>query len=513
MANAPQMKIPIGADTSDFDKGAKKVKQEMRDLDKVSTDAFNAIGNALGVDVGRIQQFSSALSGLGRNFSKAGSEGSSALSKVGGAITKVGAGVAGLGLAAAVAAFKQLNAEADAFEATIQGGVIKAQTEAFTSTFSQALRDQREVGSTVASWRQDLKEIWALMKGAVSTGFDMGRLRDATQLAGRAKEIATELYNLDIQRKENSVRVAELEAKIAEMREIISDTTASAADRAEALADAQQLIKDKLQLQLPIAQRQRDLLIEYNKLASSSQKEYDAEIAARIQVNNLLAQQSTEQRSLNRQQAQINNLLREENELRSKRRGENVEAIEAGPMLNNQVTIPVVPIIPPEAKAQLVSDLMDITSQVEDFAVSMVGAFGELFADMATGEDAWGNFANAALSAFGDMAIAVGKIAIETGLASAGIKAAIQLGNPYVAIAAGAALVALGAAVKAGLSNVASGNYSANANVASSNGYSATTSDYEQREVTVNVTGTLEADGDQLVAVINNTNRKSYYGT
>lgn len=351
------------------------------------------------------------------------------------------------------------------------------------------------------------------MKGAVSTGFDMGRLRDATQLAGRAKEIATELYNLDVQRKENSVTVAELDAKIAEMREIISDTTASAADRAEALADAQQLIKDKLQLQLPIAERQRDLLIEYNGLASTAVKEYDAEIAAKIQVNNLQAQASTEQRSLNRYQAQLNNLLREENELRSKRRGENVEAIEAGPMLNNQVTIPVVPIIPPEAKAQLASDLMDITSQVEDFAVSMVGAFGELFADMATGEDAWGNFANAALSAFGDMAIAVGKIAIETGLASAGIKAAIKLGNPYVAIAAGAALVALGAAVKAGLSNVASGNYSANANVASSNGYSATTGDYEQREVTVNVTGTLEADGDQLVAVINNTNRKSYYGT
>ena len=109
--------------------------------------------------------------------------------------------------------------------------------------------------------------------------------------------------------------------------------------------------------------------------------------------------------------------------------------------------------------------------------------------------------------------IAVGKIAIEAGLATAGIKAALNLGNPYVAIAAGAALVALGAAVKAGLSNVASGNYSANANVASSNGYSATTSDYEQREVTVNVTGTLEADGDQLVAVINNANRKSYYGT
>jgi hypothetical protein len=38
-------------------------------------------------------------------------------------------------------------------------------------------------------------------------------------------------------------------------------------------------------------------------------------------------------------------------------------------------------------------------------------------------------------------------------------------------------------------------------------------SDFEGREVNVNVTGTLQADGDQLVAVINNSNKKSYYTT
>ena len=59
------MKIPIGADTSDFDKGARKVKQEMKDLEKVSGDAFGAIGAALGVDTTKLNQFSSALSGLG----------------------------------------------------------------------------------------------------------------------------------------------------------------------------------------------------------------------------------------------------------------------------------------------------------------------------------------------------------------------------------------------------------------------------------------------------------------
>ena len=78
MAKDPKMKIGIGADTGDFEKGARKVKQEMKDLDKVSSNAFAAIGNALGVDVGKVQQFSSALAGLGNKLAQTGAEGASA---------------------------------------------------------------------------------------------------------------------------------------------------------------------------------------------------------------------------------------------------------------------------------------------------------------------------------------------------------------------------------------------------------------------------------------------------
>ena len=113
------------------------------------------------------------------------------------------------------------------------------------------------------------------------------------------------------------------------------------------------------------------------------------------------------------------------------------------------------------------------------------------------------------------MAIAIGKIAIEAGTSCLAIKAALNSLSPagaYLAIAAGAALVALGSAVKAGMANVANGNYSSSMGSYSSTS-SSMVSDYEGREVTVNVTGTLQADGDQLVAVINNSNKKSYYTT
>ena len=36
-------------------------------------------------------------------------------------------------------------------------------------------------------------------------------------------------------------------------------------------------------------------------------------------------------------------------------------------------------------------------------------------------------------------------------------------------------------------------------------------SSYETRDVHVTVNGTLQAHGDQLIAVINNTNKRNYY--
>jgi hypothetical protein len=143
-------------------------------------------------------------------------------------------------------------------------------------------------------------------------------------------------------------------------------------------------------------------------------------------------------------------------------------------------------------------------------------AVGELIGDLATGGDAWGNFANTAISAFGDMAISVGRMAIQTGVATRGIKAALKSLNGYIAIAAGTALVALGAAVKAGLSNIASGSYSSSSNVANAGGYgqgSSLGADFETREMKVEVTGTLRASGNELMTVIENENNRKKHTT
>ena len=164
--------------------------------------------------------------------------------------------------------------------------------------------------------------------------------------------------------------------------------------------------------------------------------------------------------------------------------------------------------------------VQDFTAQLESLINSSVESIsttlGQLFGDLATGGDAWGNFKSAAISAFGDMAIAVGKIAVAAGTATLGLKAAFESLNPYVALAAGAALIALGTAVKTGLSNVASGNYSsssATSTVASSSYSSSASNDWAESEVNVKVTGTLQANGSALVAVLNNEEKRKSHTT
>ena len=166
-----------------------------------------------------------------------------------------------------------------------------------------------------------------------------------------------------------------------------------------------------------------------------------------------------------------------------------------------------------KAKPETVVDLtQEINSLLESSINRTAEMMGNLIGTLAAGGDAWSGFKNAAVSALGDLAIAVGKIAIKTGVGMLGIQAALNMDNPYVAIAAGAALVALGTAVKSSLSAVASGDYSAGGG-GYSGGYSSSGSGngYETRDVKVYVTGTLEADGDKLITVINNTNNRNYY--
>lgn len=570
MANEPKMKIGIGADTGDFDKGAKKVKQEMKDLSKVSSDAFGAIGAAIGVDTGKLTQFSSALSGLGRSLQQTGVEGQKAFGNILQSIAPIAGAIAGLGIAGATIAFKALNTEAEAFKNTVAGANMEMATAAYIETYRQVLRDMHsETGKAVAETQSQWKKFWGTIgsivkeqfyTGAYGTAFlpssqsSLDELNKNTQkanaIATDAESITNEIYNLERQRKEQAIEIAKINADIADMMSIARDASYSIAERQKAIADIEALLSEKKEKTVTLERQIAELYKQRHDLATDSKDATDAYLAAQQNAFDVERAITVEQNSILRLKNSITKAAAAEAAAAQKEADAiaKIKALRAsmannpsplagiaGPALTGQLTgmAPVKLTVsnwdgffkdvdkgflehfPNGVTLGVTFDfeegLIDITREVEsamsNIANSMGETIGQLVGDLATGGDAWNNFTSTALSAFGDLAISVGKMAIATGLATLGIKAALESLNGYVAIAAGVALVALGTAVKTGLANVASGNYSASQGTVS-NTSSSYTNTYKQREVYVNVTGTLVADGDKLVAVLNNTNKK-----
>ena len=568
--NAPNMKVVVGADTSQFDKGMRAAKAQVRDFSKVSSDALGKLGEAFGVNTAQIEKVTGAIGGLGQRMSQAGSEGTKAFGNLLSSVTKLNTGLVGLGLAGVVASFKALNAEAENFKSTVAGANIELQTQAYINTYRQVLHDTNsETGRAVAEWQSNwqkgvarlganlqqrfismntgqafLGPVW----GLVAAG-DRDQRRAAVEAAETAEQIQGRLYELTRKQSDATRQIADLDAEIANYKLIARDETYSTAERMQAIDKVTAAIQQKYSILLPIEQERTRLMDEMVSLAGSTPAEIDAANQQYVKTTALEKQMADEQRELlrltnsltkanNANNAELQKQLELQRQIAQSRAdlaaldlstsgslstgsasalsapGLAMPAVEQFKdlfyaQLGNSLFLQVQMDLDKQSFADMTQELQSLMSNL---ASSVGDAIGGLVGDLVTGGDAFGNFKNAALSSFGDMATAVGKMAIATGVATLGIKAALESLNGWVAIAAGTALVALGAAVKAGLSNVAAGNYSASPAVASGS-YSSGSDDYETRDIQVNVTGTLQADGDKLVAVLNNTNNRNGYTT
>lgn len=552
MASAPNMKVRATMDNSDLKKKSQESKAALRDFEKTGTDAVSKLGEAFGVNTGKIGQMMSSIRGLGVTMQESGNKGVAAFGSMLAGVNGLTAGIAGLGLGAALATFKALSAEAENFKSTVAGANIELATQAYIDTYRQFIHDtNREFGEGAANAQSSWQKFWSTLGADMKALFGSGAfaamasegyvggsdqilnnyteaVSGATDAATEAQRIANEIFQVQRQISDASVEWARREREIAEYKRIAYDKTASLAEQQEALAMAQKLITERYQQEAELRKRLADLQAEYNNLASSSVADIDKANQLRIQEERVVASMNNALRELSERQATITaNVLKEAEARRQssafiqKKEAYAADSAEAQaamtafsasletPKLEMNVPkleIPVTPKVDKEAAADISQQLESLlTGSLENISAGI----GNLIGDLATGGDAWGNFADMAISSFGDMAIAIGKMAISTGVATLGIKAALESLNPYVAIAAGAALVALGSAVKAGLSNVAAGNYSASTNVASATGnYGAGSSPintaFENRELNIKVTGTLRAEGSQLVSVIEN---------
>ena len=571
MATAPNLKVNIGADTKDFEKGAKEVKQGLKDLEKTGDSALSSLGNAFGVNTGKIGQLTSAIRGAGQKLSECGNTGVAAFGNLLKAIGPVGGAIAGLGLAAAVAGFKQLKAEADNFKSTVDGMNMSMATAAYISTYKQVLHDVnsdtgKQVAEAMDKWERGFSRFKANLGATFTTFMTSSTLgefgesfkglrqsfRDAKANAEEASRLGSEQADQLKEQVRLNYEIKQIDADIAALRRDANDKTKSAAEREAARAEYAQKVNDKYDKQRDLAQRMADTQEKLDDLAANTLEDTRKTYELKGRVLELDAARENELKAVDRLESSIAGSaskaasaaqkLREETqkmaEVQSKWSGLGTVSTDGLSSLQGGVLGPSLSVLPQRQDVEYFKETFQaylgdwevaigfkadtenihkITSQVTSLMESAVARTGELIGNLigtlAGGGDAWGDFKSAALSAFGDMAIAVGKIAISMGVAAAGIDVALKdTGQWYVAVAAGAALVALGAAVKSSLASVAAGDYSAaGGGYAGGGAGSASGGDYEQREVKVYVTGTLEADGDKLITVINNANQKNYY--
>lgn len=555
MAKQPNLKIGIGADTSDFEKGAKSVKQGLSDLSKTGSQVLSSLGEAFGVNTGKVGQMTSAIRGLGQRLSECGNAGVSAFGNILKAIGPVGGAIAGLGLTAAIAGFKQLKAEADNFKSTIDGMNMSMATSAYLSTYRQVLHDVnsdtgRQVAEAMDQWERGFGRLRANLGAALTVGMADSKWYDAflptglirgyravSAASAEANEKAEKAAELGAEQAEQmkeqlalDYEIKQIDSEIAALRRDASDKSKSAAEREAARVAYLDKVNEKYDKQADLASRMAATQEALDDLAANSYEDTRKTYEMKGRILEIDTNRQNELKAIDKLGASIAGSAGSEAASREKARKEvqqmldymaartdmnmTAEMLAGGPMLQSGVVGPSMDILlhPKVDKSEVIDLSKDLANLVEQGTLSVSESIGNLIGDLVTGGDAWSNFANSAMAAFGDMAIAVGKLAIGTGVATLGIKKALESMNGYVAIAAGAALVALGTAVKSGLSNVASGDYGA-----SSGGYSggygsgSSGNGYETRDVTVNVTGTLEADGDKLITVINNAHRKNYY--
>ena len=107
------------------------------------------------------------------------------------------------------------------------------------------------------------------------------------------------------------------------------------------------------------------------------------------------------------------------------------------------------------------------------------------------------------LDTLGTLVQRVGELCLAVGEGILAIDESLSSLNPYVALAAGAALVMLGAAVKSAASNLASGMGTYSSSRSLSDSYSPySTGELETRTLSIKVTGRLLGDGRNLIGVI-----------
>ena len=515
------MKVRFGADTKQLKKGMDGGKQAVKQFGSHATGSLERMAQAFGINTaqinGALRSVNTTAGSLGKGF-KGAAAGvgffSRALKILKMVLISTGIGALVVALGSLIAYFTKTQRGADKVKKVMAGfkailGVLVDRL----SSFGEGL---------FKIFTGDFKGGWDTLKKAFKGVGD--EMRNEAKAARDLAQREMELEDREISLIETQARRRK---EIEKMRLIAKDEIHTAEARKKALLEAQRLDKQMLADEMSMQKERTDILEKQIALGESTRDDYRQLAEAKARMHELESESIRLQRRLVTEMNTVNNKIKAQTAALIKQReeafkpylelakklgeGQKAGAIDTTALASMRGNI--------DQKNQLsdsfintAETIVDATASIEGALESSAAGFGEWIGALAAGNAGLKDLAGFMLNTMGDLAIQIGKIAIGVGITMTGIKKAFL--NPYTAIAAGLALVALGTAVKSAVSNAMSG--AASASVSGGGGGTGSFS-YDTRgalpaaatqAINVNVTGEFRQRGTDLVAVVKKENNR-----
>jgi hypothetical protein len=508
------LKARFGVDNSDFRKGLKDGERAVDDFKGAAGSSVEQLAGMFGVNMGAVNDAIGTASKSANFFyqsmtgaAKGGNILAISLKTLKVALISTGIGAIVVLLGSVIAYFQKSGEGAD--------------------KFAKILMQMKSVLNNV------VERLVAFGEGVVdifSGRFKEGAEKMRTAFKGIGKEIVEDWKAAgDLADREDALEDKEIalinsleerRAKIAELRLQAKEETEDQQKRLALLKDAEKLIKGVYGDQISIEKERLSIMKE--KLAIQAKDPTDEqrkEIAEQeAKINGLLRERNEQLKGLTRESNSVKEAVKKQfqefqdysnlkmPQFLNEKFYENLDRS----MKQLQHTA-----IQTKQSINLVFETLgevaiDATSAVNEAFESVAVGMGELMGNLLIGNAGIKDFGLVIIGTFADLAVTVGKIAIGAGMAVLGIKQALMSLNPFVAIAAGVALVAIGTAVKGSLSKAASGGAGS---VSSPNNFTFDTRNTKAQPVEVRVSGTLEANPTTLKWVLDNENARAKNST
>lgn len=501
------LKAKFGVDNSDFKKGLKDGEKAVDDFKGAAGSVLDEFASMFGINMSGVNDAigtaGKSLNFLGQSFKAAAKGGdilalSAKLLKV--ALISSGIGAIVVALGSLTAYFTKSGKGADQFARILMQ--VKSVVNNVIDRLAVFGKGLYEI--ITGKFRQG----WETMTGAFKGMGD--EIKEDWKAAG---DLADRFDALDDKERELTVSLSARKAKAEELRQLAKEETEDSKKKLQLLNEATKLIKNAYGDEIDLEKERLALMKE--KLAMQSSDPTDEqldEIAEQEgKINELLRAQALLLKGVAGERVAVSKVVAQELAL-EKTKAEQVKITRAEISNIKMPDFGIKDVLAPlaEVKEAIKTVSINLSEAFNESFENMAMGLGELLGSLMNGSAGVKDFGTLVMGTFADLAISIGKIAIGAGIATLGIKAALESMNGIAAIAAGTALVALGTAVKGSLKSVASGSSGSGGGQSYTYDTRAITSASGQQALSFPSTVKLVAEGRDLVGVIQiENNRKN----